>query len=111
MNREQFLSAISAEIKEIEVAAVGELVRFRVLTGRARDAFHEAVSKGDKTLSHFEAAIVAATVVDDEGNAMFSQADVETLRDHNATAVAQVAKVAMQVNNIGAEAEAEAAKN
>ena len=111
MDKEQFFAALAADIKEVKVEALNAVFRFRVLTGRARDAFHEAVSKGDKTLSHFEAAIVAATVVDDEGNALCSAEDVDALRDRNGAALSAVAKVAMQVNNLGADAEATAAKN
>jgi hypothetical protein len=111
MNKEQLLAALESEIHEIKVDAVDAVLRFRVLTGRARDAFHAVMSKGDGALSHFESAIVAATVVDDEGNSMFSADEVDALRDKNAAAVAEVAKAAMSVNKIGAAAEAEAAKN
>lgn len=111
MNKTELFAALESDVKEIRVEAINATLRFKVLTGRARDAFHAAVSKGDGALSAFEAAIIAACVVDDQGNAMFTPDDVDTLRDKNADAVGAVAKVAMQLNNIGVQAEAAAAKN
>lgn len=111
MNKEQFFAAVAAEVKEVEVKALGMVVKFRVLTGKARDEFHRMVEAGDKTASHFEAALLAATVVNEDGSPMFSAEDVTALQDSNASAVSAVAVEAMAVNKIGAAAEADAAKN
>lgn len=111
MNKEQIFAALEAEVKELEVKALGCVLRFKVMTGKARDAFQEAIANGDKSASHFEASVVAASVVDADGKPMFDAADVDTLRDKNASAVSEVAKLAMQVNRIGADAEETAAKN
>lgn len=111
MNKEQFFAAIAAEVKEVEVKELNSVVKLRVLTGRARDEFHTLLSAGDKSASRFEAALVAATLVDDTGALTLTSDDVEALRDQNGVAVAAVAKAAMQVNKIGTDAEAEAAKN
>lgn len=111
MNKEQFLTAVRAEVKEIEVKALSAVVKFRVLTGKARDEFHKIIEAGDKSTSHFEAAIVAATVVDDEHKPMFTAEDVAAIQDSDANAIGEVAKHAMAVNGIGAAAQEEAAKN
>ncbi|MDI9686566.1 hypothetical protein [Burkholderia cenocepacia] len=111
MDKNEFFSRIKADVKEIEVKAVGALIKFQVLTGKARDEFHAIVSAGDKSASFFEAAIVAATVLKDSGEKMFSPEDVEALRSSRADAVTELAQAAMAVNKIGTEAEAEAAKN
>jgi hypothetical protein len=111
MNKEQFFAAVAAEVKEVEVKALGAVLRFKVLTGEARDKFHELMGAGDKSASHFEASIVAATVVNEDGSPMFSSEDVATLKASSATAVAEVAKVAMDVNRIGVSAEEQAVKN
>lgn len=110
-NKEQLFAALESEVQDIHVGAVGAKLRFKMMTGRGRDAFHSAIEKGDKALSHFEAAIVAAVVVDESGAPMFSPEDVATLQDKNASAVAAIAQVALSVNKIGVEAEAAAAKN
>jgi hypothetical protein len=105
------LSAARAEVKEIEVKALNAVVKFRVLTGKARDEFHAMVAAGDKSASYFEAALVAAVVVDDEHKAMFTAEDVAQLQESNANALAEVAKHAMTVNGIGVDAQEQAAKN
>jgi hypothetical protein len=111
VNKEQIFAALAAEVKEIEVTALNATLRFKVLTGKARDEFHALIAAGDRSASHFEASLVTATVVDADNQPMFTAEDVDALRDQSATALSALAKVAMQVNNIGAEAEAEAAKN
>ncbi|EET08158.1 hypothetical protein BURPS1710A_1843 [Burkholderia pseudomallei 1710a] len=42
---------------------------------------------------------------------MFTLDDVAALKESRATAVAEIAAVSMRINNIGAAAEADAAKN
>lgn len=111
MNKEQLFAALEAEVKAVEVKAVNALLYFKVLTGRARDEFQALIASGDKTASHFEAAIVAATVVDESGTPVFSSEDVAALRDKSAGAVSEIAKVALDVNKIGAAAEEAAVKN
>jgi hypothetical protein len=111
MNKEQLFAALAAEVKEIEVKALNTMVRFKVMSGVERDAFHTAIAAGDKSASHFEASIVASSVVDADNQPVFTVADVDALRTSSAPALAALAKVAMQVNKIGVEAEAEAAKN
>jgi hypothetical protein len=111
MDKASLFAALEAEVKEIEVAALGIALKFRVLTGRARDEFQKAFAEGDKSASHFEASIVAATVVDDAGQPMFTAEDIATLRDKSAAALGEVAKVAMTVNKMGVDAEKAAAGN
>jgi hypothetical protein len=111
MDKAQLFAALEAEVKEVEVKVINAVLRFRVMTGKARDEFQALIASGDKTASHFEAAIVAATVVDANGAAMFSSEDVAVLRDKSAGAVSEIAKVALQVNKIGADAEEAALKN
>jgi hypothetical protein len=110
MNKEEFLAAVKAEVKEVEVAALGVVMKFKIMSGKARDAFYAELS-ADKTNSHFEAAIVAATVVDDNGALLFNADDLATLKDQSGSAVGAVAKIAMSVNGIGVAAQDEAAKN
>jgi predicted acylesterase/phospholipase RssA len=111
MNKFELFEALESQIEAIEVKALRVTLHFRALTGTARDAFNAAITAGDKTNSHFEAALVAATVVEEDGLPMFSADDIDTLRAKNAKALTALAEVAMRVNMIGAEAEQEAVKN
>lgn len=111
MDKATLLAALESEVKSLEVKAVNAVLNFKVMTGKARDEFQALISAGDKTASHFEAAIVAATVVDAEGVLLFTEADVAILRDKAAGAVSEIAALALKVNKIGADAEEEARKN
>jgi hypothetical protein len=110
MNKFELLAALAPEIKEVEIKALGTKLRFKVLTGRARDALYSnAVANADT--SHYEASLVAASVVEEDHLPMFSPEDIETLRDSNATLLTELAGAAMAVNKLGADAEAAAVKN
>ncbi len=111
MNKAEFFEAAQAKVVARPVPVICNHMKFRVMTGTARDEFFRVVEEGDKTNSHFEAAIVLATVVNDDHSPMFSAEDVQALRETDANALTAVAQIAMQVNKIGAKAEAEAAKN
>jgi hypothetical protein len=110
MNKLELLAALAPEIKDVEVKALGTSLRFKVLTGRARDALYSnAVANADT--SHYEASLIAASVVDSDGSPMFSPEDVDTLRDSNSTLLTELAGAAMAVNKLGADAEKAAVKN
>lgn len=112
MDKAQLLALVKADVKEVEIKALGAIkLKFRVLTGKARDLFHAVIKDGDGTNSHFEASIAVATVVDDNHEPMLTPDDVATLQDSNAAALTEIAQAAMNVNNIGATAEGAAAKN
>jgi hypothetical protein len=111
MDKAQLLALVKSDVKEVEIKALGVFLKFRKFTGKVRDEFHAAVKAGNGSASYFEAAIAAATVVDDDHNAMFTQEDVAALQEANAVALSEIAKAAMDVNKIGAAAEEEAAKN
>ncbi|BCM12239.1 hypothetical protein ACI2VT_16570 [Ralstonia nicotianae] len=111
MDKAKFFDAAEAKVLERPVPVIADMMKFRVMTGTARDEFHRIVEAGDKTASHFEAALVVATVVNDDHSPMFTADDVQALRERDANALTAVAQIAMQVNKIGVKAEAEAAKN
>lgn len=111
MDKASLLASLASQVKEVEIAALGGAVKFRAFSGRQRDAFYAAIAAGDKSNSNFEASIVAASVVNDDGSAMFTPDDIEALRDNDASLLTVLAQQAMTINKIGLEAETAAAKN
>jgi len=111
MDKASLFAALESEVHDIEVKALGLVLRFKALTGTARDAFNAAITAGDKSNSHFEASLIAATVVDADGAPMFEAGDIEVLRQKNATALSAIAQEAMKVNKLGVDAEKEAQGN
>ncbi|WP_321919308.1 hypothetical protein [Paraburkholderia tropica] len=110
LNREQILGAVDVKTEDVDVPEWGGTVRIAVMSGVARDALQASVVD-NKSPSRFEAALVAATAVDESGALLFSADDVATLQAKNATVLTRVAAVAMALNNIGKKAAEEAVKN
>ena len=104
MNKEQLLAAMESEVKEIEIKALGSVLRFKALTGKARDAFGASVTAGDKSNGHFEACLLVATVVDEAGNPMFDASEIDVLRGKDSATVSEMAVAAMKFNSMGGEA-------
>lgn len=111
MNKQTFLAKLAPTVVYIHVNALDEAVAFQKFSGKAREDFFSAVKEGDKSTNTFEALIVAATVVGDDGAPMFNQEDIEALRAVDADALTELAVHALSVNKIGVKAEADAAKN
>jgi len=112
LNRESFLAAASAHVREFTPPALSQVVRIRKLTGAARDAFRMLVDGGDKSLSHFEAAIVVTALVGDDNALLFAVEDIPAVRETlDSVVISQIAAEALDFNKIGPAAEDAAAKN
>jgi hypothetical protein len=109
MDKATLLAAMAPEVKIVNVEALGLDLSFKVMSGRARDAFQKAVEEGDKSVSNFESAIITATVVDDAGTPMFDASNLDSIRDWDSTVLSAVATIAMNINKIGAKAQEVAA--
>ncbi|MFP3651493.1 MULTISPECIES: hypothetical protein [Burkholderia] len=111
MNKDQIFAAIAPAVHEEPIKALGGAkLRFKELSGDARESLTRNMGD-DFSNARFEALIVVSTVVDDQDSPMFTVDDVAALKESRATAVAEIAAVSMRINNIGAAAEADAAKN
>ncbi|OXI42121.1 hypothetical protein [Burkholderia aenigmatica] len=111
MNKEQIFAAITPATHQEPIKALGGAkLRFKELSGDARESLTRNMGD-DFSNARFEALVVVSTVVDDRDNPMFTLDDVAALRKSRATAISEMAAVSMRINNIGAAAEADAAKN
>lgn len=111
MNREQFLTAFAPRVIEESVNALeGAMVRFRELSGAARDALYDS-AKNDASNSGFEAALIASTVVSESDELVFTQDDVEAMRAGRTPLLEELAEIAMRLNALGQRAQEQAAKN
>lgn len=111
INRNEILLALEPRIVAEPVEALaGGTVRFRELSGAARDALYENIKEGGGN-SAFEAALIATTVVDENGAALFDAQDIEMLRSGRKALLEELAHIAMQLNGLGAQAQEEALKN
>ncbi len=112
LNKLAILSATDCRIETVDVPEWGGAVRIRAMTGAERDAFRTTISDGaSNEVGRFEAALLALTLVDENGNRLFELAELDALRAKSATVLDRVAKEAMRINGMDADSQDAAAKN
>jgi len=117
LTREQILGAQDIASEIVQVPEWGGAVRVRAMTGKQRDTFEESLQVRDKggkvrtSIVQFRAKLVAWTVVDENGQRLFSVADVQALGEKSAAALTRVAEVASRLSSITADDAEEMIKN
>lgn len=113
-----FTSAENALASEsVEMPELHGALRVRAFSLGARNAFYAPLWVADEDERRAnakemdEARLVAFTVVDDEGNLVFTEADIPSIRNWAPGLVDRVAAVARRLNGLGAQAAEQAAKN
>jgi hypothetical protein len=110
LNRDAILAVQDIKSEDVDVPEWGGSVRIGLMSGAARDMF--LAGRGDGgSLSRFQAAILAATMIDPDGQRLFTEADVEALQQKNGLVLSRLADVAFRINAIGPAAEEAVAKN
>ena len=110
LTREQILGAQDIVTKHVEVPEWGGTVIVRGLTGKERDEWEDAmIVRSEKrgknqptqmTLHNIRAGLVARSIVDSEGNRVFSVKDIEQLATKSAAALDRVYTVAGQLSGV-----------
>jgi len=113
LTREAILKAQDLPQEEVYVPEWGGYVRVRGLTAAERDALESTMlqTNGQVRLENFRARLVAMSIVDEEGNRLFSDEDVDALGRKSAAALQRVFDVAMRLSGLRAEDVEELAKN
>jgi hypothetical protein len=118
LSREQILRSADLPHEEVEVPEWGGSVRVSRLSGLHRaeldDVLRGLLGEDKKftgvTSLQYTLALIVRAVVDDEGQRIFSDEDVEGLRTKSDEALARVGEVAARLNGIGAKAQEEIKK-
>lgn len=105
LTRDAILGVADLKTDHVEVPEWGGVVLVRGLTGAERDQFEadSLVGRGKRrevNLRNFRARLVARTVVDEQGNRLFTDADVEALARKSASAIARVYDVAARLSGL-----------
>lgn len=105
LTRDAILAAQDLPSADVEVPEWGGTVRVRALTGTERDAFEasivDASAKGAKVNTrNMRAKLVAASVVDEQGNRIFSDTDIVALGRKSAAALNRVFEVAQRLSGL-----------
>ncbi len=116
LTRDAILQAQDLPAEQVPVPEWGGEVLVRGLTGAERDNFEQSIAeqKGKNVkmnLQNVRAKLVALTVVDEDGNRLFSDKDAEVLGRKSAVALNRVFEVAQKLSGLTPEDVDELAKN
>ena len=111
LTKSAILAADDLKNEDVDVPEWGGTVRVRAFSGRERDAFEASLVRGDGKdrkvdLTNMRARLVALTVVDESGQKVFTQDDVDLLGAKSGSALDRVFSVAQKLNGLsGADVE------
>lgn len=116
LSRDAILAANDTQREEVQVPEWGGAVLVKSLTGKERDAFEAGIveQKGKKTsvnMKNIRAKLVVLACVDESGQRLFGDGDVEALGNKSAAALERVFKVAQRLSGLTDEDVEELAKN
>ncbi len=112
LSRDQILAAQDLKMKTINVPEWGGEVIVRTMDGEGRDALETSlISNGKRDLKNFRAKLLAQCLVDDKGNRLFTEADINALGKKNAAILARLADVANELNKLSEADVEELVKN
>jgi hypothetical protein len=107
LTKDQIIGADDREFVEVDVPEWGGMVRLGSMTAAERDAFEaqfvdfkgKGKAKGD-ALKNFRARYVARCIVDEEGEPLFSAADMKALGDKSAAVISRLFDEASKLNGM-----------
>lgn len=111
LSKAAILASVDLQSEDVEVPEWGGTVRVAMMSGKARDEFFGRQGEGKVPYSQFAASVLVATVIDEDGNPVFDETDVEALRAKSQAAMDRVLAVSLRLNGIGPNAAEAAEKN
>ena len=105
LTRDEIADVQDLGIERVHVPEWGGDLYVRGMTGRERDAFLAGAldGKGNVDLHNMTAKLVASTTVDEAGQRIFSEADVEMLAAKSAAALSRIFTIASRLSGISRE--------
>ena len=105
LTKEQILAASDIQSEDVSVPEWGGSVRVKALSGAERDQFETSIfetrgKKVERNLQNMRAKLVSLSIVDEQGNRVFSDADVKALGNKSAAALDRVFGVAMRLSGV-----------
>lgn len=116
LTREAILKVHDIATSTVAVLEWGGEVLVRGLSGAERDAFENAMIQGRgknrrMNLANLRARLVAIAVVDEQGNRLFTDADIAALGEKSAAALERVFDVARNLSGLSEKDVDELSKN
>lgn len=99
LSKSEILSNANKQMHYEIVDVWGGQVRVAVMSGKAKDMFEQTVSTNGKVdIRNIRAKLAAATIVDENGNLIFNENDIEELGKLSCADLDKVAEVAQRLN-------------
>lgn len=113
LTKAEILKQDDVKTKKIKVPEWGGEVIISTMSGFARDRFETSVigKNGGMNTTNIRAKLVAACLVDEKNNLLFTEDDIVKLGKKSCTALDRIFDEAQKLNNIGDKEVEELAKN
>jgi hypothetical protein len=113
LKREEILSKTELKKETVTVEEWGGDVIVSEMSGTTRDGWEQAVREKDASgrLVSPRAKLIVFTVVDEKGNRIFKDDDIEAIGKLSSEALEKIIAVAMRLNGLGADEINKAKKN
>jgi len=105
LTRQEILSIRDIRTETVFVPEWGGTVRIKAMTGKERDAWETALFQIDgkdvkMNKENLRAKLVALTVVDEAGQRLFTEADVEALGSKSAAALDRIYQASQKLSGL-----------
>lgn len=101
LTKEEILAAQDLKTETVDVPEWGGQVIVRTMTGLERDRFESSIMQGgQRNYENLRSKVVVSTVVDAEGNSLFTLKDVEALGKKAANVIDRVFTVAIRLSGM-----------
>jgi hypothetical protein len=113
LKREDILLKTSLKSEVLTIKEWGGDIIVSEMSGTSRDAWEQSLRSKDDTgrIISPRAKLVAFTVIDDKGNRIFKDEDIDLIGKLSSSSLEEVCAVAMRLNGLGANDVEEAKKN
>jgi hypothetical protein len=112
LGKEDILGAKDLITEDVEVSEWGGTVRLKMMTGTERDAYESSIFKqGKANFANIRAKLLARCLVDDKGNRMFKDIDIEALGAKSSRVLDLLFDRAQKLNGLGIKDKEELIKN
>ena len=116
LSKTAILTAQDLQTEDVEVPEWGGAVRVRSFTGRERDAFESSMVRGEGRdrkvdLTNRRARLVGLTVIDETGQRLFTDEEVDLLGAKSGAALDRVFAIAQKLNGLSGSDVEELSKN
>ena len=116
LTKDAIIHVEDLDYEDEEVPEWGGTVRIRCMTGSERDSFEAAIYKieGGNTKvvrDNFRATLLARCLIDENGNRLFSDKEINQLGKKNSKIISRLFEKAQKINGLTTEDQEELLKN